>query len=243
LWYVEFADVPEERLARYAALLDAEETARRARFRFERDGRAYAVSHALLRAALSHYAAIEPAAWRFVAGVHGRPEIAAPADHGGLRFNLSHTRGAALVGICRDAEIGVDLEAVERNADCAALARRYFASDEVRDLERLPREQRRAGFFEYWTLKEAYVKARGLGLSVPLDQFAFHLDAAEIAVSFDRRLGDDPQAWQFRKWRPGAAFQAAAAVRRAATSPMQFVLRRAVPLGEVGPPQPLSDAV
>lgn len=236
LWYVEYDDVADALLPRFEALLDADESARRERFRFPRDRRAYAVSHALLRTTLSHYADVAPTDWRFKAGAYGRPETATPAEHAALRFNLSHTRGAALVGVVRRFDVGVDLETVERNSDADALAERYFSPQEVHDLRTLPAERRRTAFFEYWTLKEAYVKARGLGLHLPLAKFSFTFDERRAAISFDDDLDDEPRAWRFVKWRPAASFQAAAAVRCGDAGALRFTVRRVVPLVEAGPP-------
>lgn len=242
LWYVEYADVGDEQPPRYVALLDDEEKSRQTRFHFERDQRSYAVSHALLRTTLSHYANVAPADWRFVAGPHGRPEIAAPAEFADLRFNLSHTRGAALVGIVRKYDIGVDLETIERKNDGDALAERYFSPREVRDLRALSDEQRRAAFFEYWTLKEAYVKGRGLGLHLPLDQFSFRFDGQQVAVTFEPGLSDEPRAWRFVKWRPGPTFQAAVAVRCGGVDKLRFLARRVVPLVETGPVSTIAES-
>lgn len=241
LWFVAFSDVAAEPLAHYGALLDAEEIERRGRFHFERDQRAYAVSHALLRTTLSHYAPVAAADWRFVAGPHGRPEIASPVEFTDLRFNLSHTRGAALVGVVRRHDVGVDLESIERANDGDALAERYFSPQEVGDLRALSDERRREAFFEYWTLKEAYVKARGLGLYLPLDRFSFSFDDRAIRIACEPELGDEPHRWRFVKWRPGPTFQAAAAVHVADSADLRFVVRRTVPLVEIGPAMTIAD--
>lgn len=241
LWFTDYVDIVDgARLDQYAALLDAEETARRQRFLFDRDRRAYAISHALLRTTLSHYAAVPPEQWVFTWNNYGRPEIDEPAAYRDLRFNLSHTRGAALVGVVKNLDLGVDLEMIDRDAACVELADRYFSPREVAELRSHPTANRRDRFFDYWTLKEAYIKARGMGLAIPLDQFSYLLDdASPIGIEFSPELPDAPADWQFTKFRPAERFQAAVAVKRGSSSPLQFVLRHVVPLASIGEPQKL----
>jgi len=235
LWFVRYADVTDETaVQRYADLLNTDETARRNRFMFERDRRAYAVSHALLRTTLSHYADVRPEQWSFSFNDYGRPEIAEPFEHRGLRFNLSHTRGAALVGVVREHALGVDLESVDRNTACVELADRYFSPSETADLRQLSPAEQHDGFFDYWTLKEGYIKARGMGLAIPLDSFSYRLrGGARIAIEFADGTTDDPAAWQFVKFRPDPRFQAAVAVCGAGRAAVRFLLRQTVPLGRI----------
>jgi 4'-phosphopantetheinyl transferase len=221
---------------RYAALLDQTETERCRQFRFERDRTSYAISHALLRTTLSRYADVAPQDWRFTVDRYGKPRIAEPAYAVELQFNLSHTKGAALVGVMRNASIGVDVETFDRTNDCDALARRYFSPTEVAALGAMPEETRRAAFFEYWTLKEAYIKGRGLGLSLPLDQFSFGWNERRISISFDPRMNDRPEAWRFVKWRPWPEFAAAVAVCSDAAATTRFFAHETIPLIHVGEP-------
>jgi len=231
LWSVHYDAVTDDALiGRYVSLLDDDEAARHSRFRFDRDQRSFAVSHALLRTTLAHYAPIAPQAWRFVANRFGRPEPAEAVHCGDLRFNLSHTRGAAIVAVVRSRDVGVDLETRDRTTDYDGLADRYFSPAEAATLRRLPADRRRDAFFQYWTLKESYIKARGMGLSLPLDQFTFHLTDGGIAISFDPRLDDQSDAWQFVSWPLDETFQAAVAVRRGDAPPMRFFTRWTVPL-------------
>jgi 4'-phosphopantetheinyl transferase len=232
LWYVDFAEIADEQVVGYGDLLDDEERLRRDRFVFERDRRAYAVSHALVRTVLSNYVDVPAAAWRFSANAYGRPEIAGSHADCGLRFNLSHTRGAALLGVVSEREIGVDIEAVERSADCVNLADRYFSPLEVADLMQLPEPRRRDAFFDYWTLKEAYIKARGMGLAIPLDQFSFAWAAGgDIRLACDARLADEGTQWRFTQWSPDPRFRAAVGVRSSPDERIEFTVRRYIPLG------------
>lgn len=242
LWFTDYADVGDDgRLTQYAALLDAEETTRRQRFLFERDRQAYAISHALLRTTLSQYADVPPERWSFTWNNYGRPEIKEPAEYRDLRFNLSHTRGAAIVGVVKRFDLGVDLEAVDRNAACVELADRYFSPSEVAELRRRPVDSQRDRFFDYWTLKEAYIKARGMGLAIPLDHFSYQFETSgTIGIEFAAELPDVPGDWQFAKFRPAERYQAAVAVRRGNATPLKFLWRRVVPLVSSGAPQLVS---
>ncbi|MGC3970837.1 MAG: 4'-phosphopantetheinyl transferase superfamily protein [Pirellulales bacterium] len=228
LWFANFTEFDAPTFAaRYADWLDDDETRRRDRFVFPRDQVSFACSHVVLRHVLSRYEKVAPAAWRFEFNNWGKPRLtadSAPADSatpaGSLEFNLSHTRGAALVGVVRGAELGVDIEMTERDASCLELADRYFSPSEVAALHALPAEQQRERFFELWTLKEAYIKARGMGLAIPLDQFSYAFPAeysrhAAVAptISFTPPLIDTPGDWQFVQRPLTPTFRAAAAVR------------------------------
>ena len=240
VWFVDFADLPEVLPAAYDEVLDETERTRRARFLFERDRRTYAVAHALVRWMLSSFQpSVPPREWSFTTNDYGRPEIAA-SFASDLRFNLSHTRGAALCGVARRRDLGVDLEAVDRQASCVELADRYFAPAEVADLRRHAPQRQREAFFDYWTLKEAYIKARGMGLAIPLDGFAFHLRAGEaIRLDCAAELADYGRAWTFAQWSFGERFRAATAARCAAGEMLRVMYRRVVPFVHLGEPIPV----
>jgi 4'-phosphopantetheinyl transferase len=234
VWIVEPGQVQSPRLQEiYRALLDEEERQRHLRFRFEHLRLLYLVAHALVRTTLSRYAPVEPAAWRFVAGARGRPEVAPGLPR--LRFNLSHTEGMAVCAVAREDDVGVDVEDSERRGQTAEIAEHYFAPSEVAALRALPVEQQRARFFEYWTLKESYIKARGEGLALPLAHFAFHLEPGRRPrIRFDPRLVDDEQAWQFVQLWPSQRYPVALAVRRGRALPLAVRWQRVVPLESEG---------
>lgn len=214
------ASAPRE-IARLAALLDDDERARAQRLRAAHDRAAYIAAHALLRAMLSAQCDVAPPDWRFAAGEHGKPFLVnGPAQS--PRFSLSHTRGVAAVAIGEGADIGVDVEAQRAETrsstarDDLALARRFFAPEEIACLEARTGEERRDAFLALWTLKEAVIKATGQGLSAPLDGFSLRLDPPRIA-------GDD--GWSLARLRRagkcGVAHVACAA--RAASVRIDFV--------------------
>jgi 4'-phosphopantetheinyl transferase len=186
-------------LAEYDALMTPAERARRDRFVFEKDRRLYLATRALARTTLSAYAAVPADAWSFAEGSHGKPFITGPDPAPRLHFNLTNTPGLVVCAVSvAHEQLGVDAEYVARRGETVSIADSYFSAFEVRALRGLaPAEQPRR-FFAYWTLKESYIKARGMGLALPLDQFSFHLDDAdEIGITFDPRLGDDAARWRF----------------------------------------------
>ena len=199
----------------YLALMSADEHGRMARLIFERDRRRFLLTRALVRTMLSRYAPVLPAQWSFIENAHGRPEIVdPPAGVPDLRFNISHTDGLIACAVTIGREVGVDVEHVGRRLT-HDVAGRFFAPREVTDLARLSDDEQQRAFFDYWTLKEAYIKARGFGLALPLADFAFTL-APPLApqIAFEPSLHDDPATWQFAQDWPTPQHRLAVAVRR-----------------------------
>jgi 4'-phosphopantetheinyl transferase len=203
----------EERLkARYVSLLDSAEEARWRRFRVEGARDQYLIGRALLRTMLSGYADVAPTDWRFETNRYGCPFVAAPAACRDLRFNLSHTEGLVACAVARGGEVGIDVESIEREIDPLELAPTVFAPDEIADLTALPPAERHDRFFSYWTLKESYIKARGMGLSLPLDGFSFELGAGSPRIRFAASCPDRPERWHFEQHRPTERHKLALAV-------------------------------
>ncbi|MCW5298825.1 phosphopantetheinyl transferase [Herbaspirillum lusitanum] len=177
------------------SLLSPEERERASRFYFERDRKKFVITRALVRSVLSRYAALAPAAWEFVAGSHGRPQVVQDvAQH--LCFNLSHTAGLVVMAVSAAQDMGVDTENIAIRTAPLDVANSFFSPDEVAGLNAQPFAQRQQRFFEYWTLKESWIKARSMGLSIPLDQFSMDL-GTEGRVSLQTQLVAQPSAWQF----------------------------------------------
>lgn len=190
-------------LARCARLLNEEEIARWGRFHFEKDRLQFLLTRVLVRTVLSRYAPVAPADWTFSNNAHGRPKISSvhPAA-ASISFNISHNRELIALAVTMDRAIGVDIEANSKQQAPVDIANHHFAKAEVEELNALSVEERPYRFFEYWTLKEAYIKARGLGLSIPLDKFSFELARPgrirlKIAKSLNDRAGDW-RLWQFQ---------------------------------------------
>jgi 4'-phosphopantetheinyl transferase len=224
LWYVEPDTIDDPALlAAYDALLAPSERERNRRFVFARHRHQHLVTRALVRTVLSTYCpSVDPRAWEFVTGPFGRPEIAAPRIQPTLRFNLSHTDGLIVCLVADDREVGVDVEDIRRAGYTVEIADRYFSPDEVRELRSWPAERQGERFFDYWTLKEAYIKARGLGLQIPLDQFTIQLRgfrqddrvAHRIGIAFGPGIDDDPRSWQLTSLDLTPTHRVAVAVRR-----------------------------
>jgi 4'-phosphopantetheinyl transferase len=163
--------------------LSPDERARAARWLRPRDREHFVTARAWLRHTLGRYLGVEPHAIAFTHGVHGKPALAGAAVS--LQFNLSHSGAFALLALSRDKAVGVDVELLRPLHDCAAIAQRHFAAAEWQRWSQLPQAQQLAAFYACWTRKEAYVKALGGGLSVPLDGFevAFEPDRAPALLT------------------------------------------------------------
>ena len=196
-------------------VLSAGEGERRRKFLREADGRTYLLAHGLVRAVLSRYAEVAASDWTFAAGEHGRPEIEKPSAPPGLRFNLSHTRGRIVVLVHGAVDAGVDVERLGRVDDPAALSRRFFAPAENASLSSLTPPERDAYFTRLWTLKEAYVKARGLGLASIGKKLSFQArDAGDIRIQFSEDFDDEASNWSFTASPSGDQHVLATAARR-----------------------------
>jgi 4'-phosphopantetheinyl transferase len=239
LWYTLSDDIaPTAALDAYLGLLSPEERTRHARFLNERARHEYLITRALCRTVLSRYAEVAPTDWRFRANEWGRPEIAVP-ELGHLRFNLSNTRGLVACAVALEGEIGVDVEVLDRAGGLLEIADRFMAAPEATAIRALPPDAQGLRFFKYWTLKEAYIKARGMGLSIPLDKFWFLLDG-EVSASPAARLvlapemDDDASGWSFAQLQPTDRYLLAVARRepaalRGAGADFDLQVRRIVP--------------
>ena len=148
-----------------------------------------------------------------------------------LEFSLSHTRGLVVCAVALHDAVGVDVECDRANLAPMDLAHCFFAPAETERLAELPPDQQRAAFFELWTLKEAFVKARGVGLAMPLADFSFLLsDDGSATISFAQPGEERPDQWQFTRLRLGSRYQAAVAIRRPASECSTVVIRETVPL-------------
>ncbi|GFE85704.1 4'-phosphopantetheinyl transferase family protein [Steroidobacter agaridevorans] len=238
VWLAYYHDIADPELHRnYRALLTEEERGKEFRFYFPDDQRRYLVTRALVRTVLSRYLHVQPTDWRFANNRYGRPEIAnLSRDECGLSFNISHTRGLIALGVTKHRELGVDVENLRTREVALGVADRFFAKTEVDELATVPKERQQDRFFEYWTFKESYIKARGMGLSIPLGQFSFHYPherAVNLAVAPE--LGDDASRWSFWQYRPTDEYLMAVCAERRAEGAPTIALRKVVPLvGEEG---------
>jgi 4'-phosphopantetheinyl transferase len=230
IWLAYYQEIPDEPLrAELRELLTDEEKRREFRFYFPDDQKRYLITRAMVRTLLSRYLGGHPAEWRFSTNQYGRPQIANPGEWGGLSFNISHTKGLIALAVTRGRELGVDVENVADREVSIDIADRFFAPAEVEELHRVPSERQHDRFFEYWTFKESYIKARGMGLSIPLDQFNFyypHERAVRLAV--EPQLGDDANRWSFWQFRPTPKYLLAVCAERGGLPPT-LTVRKMVP--------------
>jgi 4'-phosphopantetheinyl transferase len=199
--------------AQIMTILSDDEIRRAGTFRFERDRRLFASARALVRRTLSRYVNVPPSSWRFGLSRRGRPFILFPTEARALRFSVSHTDGLVMCAVAVGRDIGAD---VERVLDCAPLdiADRFFASEEAKAIRASNGAEQTISFFTYWTLKESYVKARGLGLSLQMNKFSFRLAArGSPSLHIDPGLGDQPAGWHFFPLRPTQFHCAAVCIR------------------------------
>jgi 4'-phosphopantetheinyl transferase len=232
LWLTDYAAIDDpELLDAYRAMLSENERMQEPTFFFARDRQRYLVTRALVRTVLSRYAPIAPEEWAFGANEYGCPHILNPqALRRGLSFNLSHTHSLIALAVVRGRAVGVDIENVRAREVSLAIARGCFAPREVAELVQVPEQDRQYRFFEYWTFKESYIKARGMGLSLPLDGFSFHYPGSRrVALEIAPALDDRPERWRLLQFRPEPDYLLALCVERSdEASPLR--VRRIVPL-------------
>lgn len=216
--------------ARLAAVMTPDERVRQQRFVRATDRHLQLLARALVRILLSSYTGLAPDSWRFDAGPHGKPFLVSPVPSRPISFNLSHTAGLVAAAFTVGADVGVDVEHLGRQAATTDLARRFFAPAEVAAFERTPLDRRQEMFFAFWTVKEAYLKARGLGLSVPLAGFSVDPVADPVTIAFAPPIEDRPSRWQFARHAPGPGHRLAVAVER------REGRDRRIRVGQVAPP-------
>lgn len=210
LWFTKPQDLhcDDALLSRYSDLLNEEETIKQQRYKFAKDRHDALITRAFIRDLLSYYADIAAKDWTFDKGEKDKPEVInAPMP---LRFNISHTKNLIACAVTLNDDIGCDVENTGRSNDVLSIAQRYFSPQETTELFSLPFEQQRDRFFDYWTLKESYIKAWGLGLAIPLADFSFTIDdsihidndifsiKSDISLSFAEHRDDTPEVW--RSW-------------------------------------------
>jgi 4'-phosphopantetheinyl transferase len=212
VWRATLDQTPSQR-QRFLHNLAADEQARAERFYFERDREHFIVARGVLRAILGGYLNRMPACLSFSYSSHGKPALAGESDGDAIRFNVSHSQGVALYAVTRGREVGIDLERIRFDLAVAEIAEGFFSRREVATLRTLPTEAQSQAFFRCWTRKEAYIKARGEGLSLPLDEFDVSLAPGEpAAVLGTQQDPSEASRWSLRELTPAPGYVAALAV-------------------------------
>lgn len=233
VWLAYYNEIDDSRLHQeYRALMTEEERGKEFRFYFPDDQRRYLVTRAMVRTVLSRYLHVQPTDWRFSTNQWGRPEIANfSRDECGLCFNISHTKGLIALGVTHRRELGVDVENLRTRDVSLEIADRFFAEPEVAELATVPKERQQDRFFEYWTFKESYIKARGMGLSIPLGKFSFHYPHERaVNIAIDEELADDASRWSFWQYRPTEDYLMAVCAERREGGAPSVRIRKVVPL-------------
>ena len=207
-------ELPSSQVQRLRGLLTVDELDRARRFFFEIDRQRFIAARGILRSILSRYIPTSPGHLRFYYNQYGKPFLASEFNSTLLNFNLSHSGGMALYSITRNMEIGVDVERVRSGFEYEEIAKRFFSVNEVAILRAIPSEKKLEAFYNCWTRKEAYIKAHGKGLSLPLDSFDVSFAPGEPPMLLLTR--DDPQErslWTLLDLKPGPGYVGALAVK------------------------------
>lgn len=219
-WYALTSDIASASTAEIALTwLSDPERIRHERFHEDDDRRMFLLGRVMARALVGAALNVSPTAWQWREGPHGRPEIAGTSS--GLQFNLAHSAGMVACAVSCGHEVGIDVEDLHRQRVDPAVVRRYCSRSEVADVESQG-EGWHDRFLHYWTLKEAYLKARGLGISVPLREISFHIheghegpEGHEVRISFEGSLAGSDDRWTFLLARPTDRHLVAVAVSTA----------------------------
>jgi len=239
LWFAYDQDISDDGLlSKYHQLLNQEESTQQARFHFEKHRHQYLITRAMVRTVLSSYVnSISPEEWRFKKNKYGKPSISNKSLTMPLRFNLSHTDKLIIMAVTLDNEIGVDVEYLPRRGNPLDIAERFFSAKELEQLFQLPVEKRQERFFDLWTLKEAYIKACGMGLSIPLDHFSYSFsESGGISIDFVPERCDQPELWQFWQVNPNETHKISMALKRTSAelnNELSISMREFVPLSEI----------
>lgn len=219
--------------ARWVDALPEVERTRFARFKHERSAHEFLVGRLIVRRWLATLTGHRPNDWQFVEGFRGRPEVASP--HTSLRFNIAHSGGVVACIFTDGREAGVDVEDLGRRAIEPGLWTRYCAPSEIADIEAHPVDARHRRFLAYWTLKEAYLKALGLGISVHLSDIAFTAHPERPSVEFHDSLAGTSTDWAFGITSLSDQFLMSWATPQPPSAPRPTVSVTALPLTDLDP--------
>lgn len=237
LWYVHDQNIHDSHLlSEYYNFLNREERLQQKRFYFEKDRHQYLITRALVRSVLSLYVnQISPEKWKFKKNAYGKPFISNNSLLIPLRFNLSHTDNLVVMAVTLDREIGVDVEYLPRLGKTLEIASHFFSPIEVEHLLALPPEKQKSRFFDLWTLKEAYIKACGMGLSIPLDHFSYSFSQqGKIEIHFEPERDDQPKYWQFWQINPNESHKISMAIKGNITNGSYSIsMRKIIPLDKI----------
>lgn len=212
-WVLRLPEAEQERFNRYRHVLAAHQ---------------FLAGRLLIRGWLASVSGIPASEWQFAEGQRGRPEIAHPASR--WSFNLAHSGNLVACVLSSVSEVGVDLEDLQRRPPIRDLAQRFCSPAEAADIERQPEPARTRRFLTYWTLKEAYLKARGLGIAVHLADVEFTLEVEHPTINFRESLEGTSREWAFALFEPTPRYLLSVAVPQPAGSPRPDIAVHALTL-------------
>lgn len=208
-----FLSQPTASVAAFYRILSFDEIERAGKYRFRKDHDRFVAARGILRTILGKYLKKKPSRILFKYNKYGKPMLSGLPDNVALCFNVSHSKEAALYAFTKVGEIGIDIEYINRNLVFEEIADKFFSSDEAAMLQEISEDRKAEVFFNYWTCKEAYIKAKGHGLSLPLEKFSvsFTADKSDVLLN----VADNPEeslGWIIRKLTPMPDYAAAIAV-------------------------------
>ena len=202
--------LPIEELQR---MLSVDELERAGRFHFEKDQLNFIMARAILRMILSHYLDDRPHKLHFDYNSFGKPMLLTKHDSDPVNFNLSHSNGIALYAITRDRNVGIDVEQVRDGVDVHQVSERFFSAGEIGSLKNISKKDQLERFFQYWTRKEAIIKAIGKGVSFPLEQVDISTGDGRLLSSINLKSdGSEDLPWHVMDLVPGDGYKAAIAI-------------------------------
>ncbi|MEU0102074.1 4'-phosphopantetheinyl transferase superfamily protein [Streptomyces sp. NPDC006267] len=212
-------------LREHEPVLSAEERNRADQFYFQHDRAQFVMARSLLRRCLSQYVDIEPSAWEFEFNAFGKPAVHHRLGVD-LDFNLSHSRGMCMLGVTRERPIGVDVEKRDARISLPDLIHQVMSEPEIEELRRLPARAWKSRFLDVWVFKEAYAKARGQGISLPLQDISFLFpDGRTPELALKPSLADRPDNWLYDFIKVPADFHAAICIGRRRDEELRLVVR------------------
>jgi 4'-phosphopantetheinyl transferase len=206
-------DLAAAHLAKLRRILPSDERERADRFRFEADQQRSVIGRGCLRLLLGEILELPADSLQFECDEFGKPRLMAMRGRP-LQFNVSHSGELILIAITMGRAVGIDIERIRTDLDLDGVAARFFSANECKILASLSGPGKYEAFFTCWTRKEAYLKARGVGLSVPLDQFdVSFLPDEEPRLLATRHDPAEKRRWKLRRLVPSADYVAALAVQ------------------------------
>ena len=235
LWHVDQAEFDatelEEKCIDWLTTIESE---RYQRYTFDHHRKQFLLGRMLILKTLSQYAQISPKEWKFVENDYGKPAIDNSQQECGLFFNLPHSGDRLVLAVAGNEALGVDIESSNKARRVVKISDRYFSPLELEELLAQEESQQLSRFYDLWTLKEAYIKACGLGLAIPLQQFSFSFPSEyRVSVDFSVERNEDATQWQFWQIDPGGPFKMGLAIKSGQSKMTNIQSRRYLGLDEV----------